>query len=185
MKPPEIIYFSPWNTKGNIAQSYNECMALLDDHQWGCFMDMDTIPCPHESFGFKLETYILEYPEAVLFTAMTNRIGRPEQRADVDRNSNDIEYHRQEGRRIEERDCFEVEEDKSLFSGILMLCKKKHWTPIKLNGMTGIDNAIHDMYKSKGKCYIMKGVYLYHWYGWQAGTDKRKTSHLKNNPMHD
>ncbi|HEY9702359.1 MAG TPA: hypothetical protein V6C58_07930, partial [Allocoleopsis sp.] len=61
----------------------------------------------------------------------------------------------------------------------LILLQKKVWQKIGKfveNGMLGVDNDLHRKIQNNNeKLFIMKGVYLYHWYRWP---DFKNTSHL-------
>jgi GT2 family glycosyltransferase len=61
----------------------------------------------------------------------------------------------------------------------MILIQKRLWKKIGgflENGMLGVDNDLHTkVIKSNEKLYLMRGVYLYHWYRWPNYKDK---SHL-------
>ena len=53
--PKFKIYHSiPWNSNKNIGISYNETMSLVDDNDWVCFIDGDSVHTTH-FFGSRLE----------------------------------------------------------------------------------------------------------------------------------
>jgi GT2 family glycosyltransferase len=69
--------------------------------------------------------------------------------------------------------------NREVLSGHLMLLKKSVWKKIggfTEKGMLGIDNDLHwRIKKKKEKVYIMKGIYIFHWYRWP---DSKNKSHL-------
>lgn len=182
------IYHEVWDTGHDIARNMDAVMAKADEDEWVVFKDGDSMWGPVYHRGHIIEKYIEKYPDAGLFTCVTNRIGNPQQVAEgVDMTTDDMRYHFDFGLKTAKEKCYQAKDVTSdtKISGILMVVNKRYWEPLKkqgLSGMAGVDNAIHDMVKTKGgRVYIMEGLYLYHYYSgfsYQRG-QKRDTRHLK------
>jgi hypothetical protein len=184
-----VIYYSiPYNTEKNIGKYYNDFMEILpNDDDFACFVDGDTI-FTTSNYGHIIQGVVNEHPDIGFFTCYTNRIGCPWQIAPgVDQETNDINYHRnfglslqtQYGTMCEDVTTVKINDISYLMSGVLILLQKKVWQKIGKfaeNGMLGVDNDLHRKIQNNNeKLFIMKGVYLYHWYRWP---DFKNTSHL-------
>jgi len=181
-----MIYYSiPYSTEKNIGKYYNDFMkALPSDDDYACFVDGDTIFTTSD-YGSVIDRAIKENPDVGCFTCLTNRIGCKWQiLPGVDQDNNDMKYHRDLGRRIQTifgTICEDVTDkpDNEVMSGLLILIKKSAWKKIggfKEAGMLGIDNDLHwKLKRKKQKIYLMRGIYLFHWYRWP---DSKNKSHL-------
>lgn len=178
-----IRYVIPWDSDKNIGKCYNrECALLEDDNDFVCFVDGDTrFTTPN--YGKQIEDIVAKYPECGLFTAMTNRIGCLWQRIGEWDNDSD-KYHTEFGNLVM-RNFYDQVQDVSdvprgeVMGGVMILIRKSTWKKLggfKETGMLGIDNDIHwKAMDKKEKVYLMKGVYLYHWY---RGGDMNNKQHL-------
>jgi GT2 family glycosyltransferase len=180
-----IFYSIPYNTDRNLGKYYNDFMNILpDENDYACFVDGDTIFTTSD-YGHIIQDVVHENPSIGCFTALTNRVHCRWQIADgIDTDSNDIAYHRKYGEML--RDIYggycidktNVSSD-NVMSGFLILLKKRTWNNIghfAENGMLGIDNDLHYKLQKHGeKLYVMKGIYLYHWYRWP---DYNEIGHL-------
>lgn len=181
-----MIYYSiPYSTNRNIGAYYNSVMeGLKDDNDFACFVDGDTI-FTTTNFGEQIQDVINKYPECGLFTCYTNRVGCDLQvYPNVDKDNNDMEYHRQIGRLLQDT-YWDLCDDLSnppkgkLLSGMLILIRKGLWKKLGgfKSGMLSVDNDIHKKCIDNNEpVYLMKGVYIYHWYRWPNYSD---TKHLK------
>lgn len=176
------IYFSiPWDTGQNIGNAYNQFMQMVPfDEDFACFLDGDATFLTTD-FGKQLEDIVNKYPECGLFTCLTNRVKNKKQVAG-DWKSNDIEVHRKIAGRLHKLHYDEIEDiadiAKGSLSGVVILIRKSLWRKLGgfTNGMLGVDNDIHQKaYANFEKVYLMKGVYVYHWY---RGGDMMDVSHL-------
>ncbi len=179
-----MIYYSiPWNSTKNIGLYYNAFMRLLPSkNDYACFVDGDACFTTNH-FGKQLEDIIKKYPECGLFTAMTNRLACKWQRVG-NWVSNDMADHRRIGEMLL-NDHYDQVKDvtdrgvKEPLGGVLILIKQSTWHNMggfRENGMLGVDNDIHyRAIKAKEKVYLMKGVYMQHWY--RGGNIKDK-AHL-------
>lgn len=180
-----MIYYSiPWSRTKNIGGYYNSFMDLLDNGDWGCFVDGDAC-FTTTYFGNQLHDITEKYPECGLFTAMTNRVKNKWQvLPGIDHSNNDINYHRRIGSELYEvkydliRDVSDVDRITAM-SGVLILIKRDLWAELGgfKHGMLGVDNDM--MWKAQDKhkkIYLMEGVYVYHWY---RDGNTEDTAHLK------
>jgi len=181
----KMIYYSiPYSTDKNIGKYYNDVVeSVPNDTDFVCFVDGDTI-FNTSNFGSQIHEATLRYPECRFFTGLTNRVNfQPQVYEGVDKDSNDIAYHRNIGKQLQDRYWDECEDyshfsELELLSGFLMLIRKDLWRELGgfKEGLLGVDNDIHlKCIRKKEKVYLMKGVYLYHWYRWPNYKDK---SHL-------
>jgi hypothetical protein len=180
-----IYYTVPFDSSKNLGKYYNDFMKVLpNEDDWACIVDGDTIFTTPD-YGLLVEKAISENPDADCFTAMTNRVGCQWQIAPgVDIHSDDIRYHRDFGKLLKTVYGHSVVDvtnkpKTQVMSGFFILLKKSSWQKFggfKESGMLGIDNDLHwKIQKHKQKFYMIRGLYLYHWYRGGNAADK---SHL-------
>jgi GT2 family glycosyltransferase len=181
-----MIYYSvPYSIEKNLGKYYNDFMRMLpSDDDYGCFVDGDTM-FTTTNYGHIINDVVNENPDVGCFTCYTNRIGCKWQVAPgVDQDTNDMNYHRNFGLSLQTifgSECEDMTDvsNKEVLSGHLMLLKKSVWKKIggfAEKGMLGIDNDLHwKIKKNNEKVYIMKGIYIFHWYRWP---DPKNKSHL-------
>jgi len=166
--------FSPYTTPEegkNIGKAYNACMELLpNDDDWACFLDHDAM-FTTQDWNHQLYEIIDANPEYSCFTAMTNRIGNPDQRfAWVDTNNHDIVYHRGLGTEAQSQFRLDVKDitKRQTLSGVVILVQKSAWKKaggFEEEGFLGVDNHFDIAIRKEGmKTGLMKGIYVYHWY---------------------
>jgi hypothetical protein len=182
-----LIYYSiPYSLDKNIGEYYNSFMECLpSDTDFACFIDGD-VSFTTNNFGTQIESIIKRYSDGKFFTCYTNRVGFQRQIfPGVNIHSNDMEYHRFIGKKIQESFWDECEDLSylqlnELISGMLLLIRKDLWKSVGgfLNkGMLGVDNDFHlKCILNKEKLYLMKGIYVYHWYRWP---NQQNINHLK------
>jgi len=167
-----FIAYRPGFKGKDIGKEYNEYMNLIsDDNDWACFIDHDAMFTTPNWYD-QLYAVIQNNPDYSCFTAVTNRIGNPEQCfASIDKNNHDILYHRDIGQQAQKQYNIQVKdmsEIKMLMSGVVILVKKSAWWEVggfKEEGFLGVDNDFHKRLNDAGlKTGLMKGVYVYHLY---------------------
>lgn len=171
---PRVFYTIPWSSDKNIGRYYNQFMELLPDKDcFMCALDGDAVFLD-KLFGLHVEQVLRAHKECGCFTAMTNRIGCLWQRQPgIEWGNNDIGFHRKKCQEVWEtegtgiKDVSFVDKGKVL-GGVVILLKKAVWEKIggfKEEGILGIDNDLHWRCMDHGeKVYLMKGIYVYHWY---------------------
>jgi hypothetical protein len=164
----------------SFVDTCNRFMDLIpDDNDFGLLIDHDAIfttPDWHK----QLQDAIKRYPDINVFGCMTNRIYSPCLWAEVDRDSNDMFYHREMGKNLaheywDEAFEFPCLDDKNKgLGGFFIMMRKSTWK--RIGGFTctlkgdkeachGMDWALtHRLLDYNEKIYILKGVYMYHWY---------------------
>ena len=167
-----MIYYSiPWDSSKNIGKYYNSFMELLGNNDTACFVDGDACFTTY-MYGKQLENILSKYPECGLFCGTVNRVGCKWQQFG-DWMSNDLEEIRKHGQYLFDTYYNEIEDvtDKQhdeVMGGTIILIRKKIWKKLggfKEEGILGVDNDIHWKAQEKGeKVYLMKGVYMCHWY---------------------
>lgn len=175
-----IYYFVPYSTEKNLGEYYNNCMALIPEGSWGCFVDGDAMFTTPD-FGHHIEQTIKDNPQYSLFTCVTNRVGTSYQCILNTWNKEEMTFHRQMGKELKELYGTKVRDitDKAPLSGVLMLINKKDWfysDRFKEQGLLGVDNSIHyAMQKAGKKVGLMMGTYVQHYY---RGGNIQDKSHL-------
>jgi len=184
MEQIKIIENTPWTNSGNLAEAYSEFMDKLEDDEWALFRDADTIFTTSD-YGKQFYDVLNRYKGVRCFTGLTNRINCAYQKVGGIHNaSDDMRYHRDIGKAIQKEKYGEAIDvtDMQLMSGFFILIKKSLWKELgklEVKGMLGVDNEIHQRIRIIGeRLYLMKGVYLYHWYK-GSGETERNTDHLK------
>ena len=159
----------PFSTKGNIGEEYNRIMKSCPE-DWVGFMDHDLfIANPH---WYKIFTEAISVlgDKAGYIGCMTNRVGSPLQRLEAQRN-NDIAYHKKfaEGVYKEHGNAVQDVTDSQFSpSALMFVTSKKAWYEVggfRETGLIGVDTNYVGKLKAKCyKIYLLKGLYVYHWY---------------------
>ena len=179
----KILYTIGWNREKNIGVYYNDFMNRLNNDEYGCITDGDAI-FTTDFWGNQFEDIVERHPECGLFVPMANRIGCVVQREpEAEMLGDDMTEHRNLGLTLYIEKYSEIEDISDIpgidIGGVLMLLSKKLWLKaggFKKTGILGVDNDFHWRVKAMyEKVYLMKGVYLYHWY--RGGMQVNK-SHL-------
>jgi GT2 family glycosyltransferase len=177
---------TPYRSDKDLVEAYNSFMRIVPDDAWVLFRDADTLFLD-SFYGKQIEETILRYDNIECFTAVTNRIYRPEQLHKDKYDGDDIKFHRNIATQLKNKYGTRCEKypDVGLMSGFCFLLKKTAWKKIggfkpwhkNQSKMLGVDNQLHKDLKEHGiDVMIMKGLYVYHWY---RGGDAKKTDHLK------
>jgi len=170
-----------------LCRAYNQVMERLRSDDWACFIDHDAMWTTYDWYP-QIEEYIVKYPDAGLFVAMSSRNGIPAQVPGavhskqklrrygrnvytIPGNSHDMRFHRTLGEDIQTEFRTDViDYTDEITTGVVMVTSKETW---ELAGgfnesrpnLGGCDSDYHYAMAKIGKrVYIMKGVYVYHWY---------------------
>jgi len=177
----------PYSLEKNLVYEYNyEMSRIPKDDDFGFFLDHDVLMTTY-FWKKQINEVVNKYPECSMFLATCNRLNEMSihQRIANLKDTNDIEYHREVGQLRWDEYGVEII-DYSIpkpchFSGFLMLIRKSLWKKIggfkawnEKSNILGIDSRLHqDLYEAGEKVYVMKGIYLYHWYRGGNLTNKK------------
>lgn len=164
---PQVYYFTPYNTSGNIGKAMNEhCDLVTDPESWIAVMDGDIL-FPNPQWGKIVEKAIQEHgKEYELMGCVTNRVGGEHQRVTGMENELDLIKHYEKS-----LDPGDVKPLGNLgVAGYFMLFQKKTWT--KCGGFTENINESHQfdtvfnksVRRVGGRLGLITGLYALHMY---------------------
>lgn len=160
-----LFAMMPFRDDRNLGAAYNESMRVLPDGAWAAFFDHDMfLTTPH--WHRQISEAIACRPDAGAFTAVTNRIASPWQRAEeVDPNNDSVAYHRQIGAaRVARRTLLDITGTKG-FGGVVFVISRRAWVEIGgfADGMYCVDHVAHFALVDSGRRnYLIDGLYVYH-----------------------
>lgn len=151
----------------NLGGAYNRWMESLPDDAWACFLDHDMMwTTPH--WYAQLVEAIAFRPAAGAFTACTNRIASPWQKAEEVADCDDIAYHRKIGEaRRARRTLLDITCTKG-FGGVVTLLSKAAWREAGgyADGMYCVDHSLFFRLVARGRrVFMLDGLYVYHFRG--------------------
>jgi len=175
-----IHIMKPFRTDKNLGLAYNTALALIPNGDWAVLCDLDTCFLTPDA-GSILNEYALRFPDAGLFTCITNRVhplaveqlyaGRVSENFDM--------KHHREIAENQKRHLYNATPINHPISGYLMMIKKEVWNEIKFvegHGCLGVDNFFSAAILAMGlKILRMDGLYIWHSYRMNNVRDK---SHL-------
>jgi GT2 family glycosyltransferase len=163
--------YCPPHCGPNLGLAYNAIMERLHDNDWALFVDHDALIVTPDWYRL-FDDASQKVPDCGFITARTNRVYSQWQREGVpqrlqtsedmgDHFSYGIECAKHYGARM--LPCG----DEEFLSGVCFLVSKRTWREIRFReGLAGVDYAFHlDCLAAKKSCFILPGVYVYHWYG--------------------
>lgn len=183
--PPQVYYFTPYNTSGNIGKAMNEhCSLVQDPEAWIAVMDGDIL-FPNPQWGKIVEQAIQHHGKNYeLFGCVTNRVGGEHQR--VEGMENELSILEHYNRSLQDG---EVNPLGNLgVAGYFMLFQKKTWT--KCGGFTEniSESHIFDTVFNKsvrrigGRLGLITGLYALHMYrigqALEVTEARKKVEHL-------
>jgi len=161
-----LITAIAYDEERNLGGAYREILARLrpDDH---CvFLDHDACWTTRDWHG-QLLAAIARYPDGALFGAMTNRIGNRQQIPPGAPAGHDMAAHRRFGLELQQKfgtDAVDVT-NQHLLSGVVLCIPAPARPKIAIqNGFFGVDNELHRAAARVGRVYLLKGLYVQHWY---------------------
>lgn len=172
-----IYYFAPFATDKNLGAAYNHYMSLLpNDDDYACFTDADTqflLP----DYGLQLEKIVKSHKDAGMFTCLTNRVGNVAQCLDMHLSTiPDVCHHKRLAKAQWNKYGTFCQRLSKPISGMMMLLQKKVWNNVKFqDGLLTVDNKISgDILKAGYPVYLMKGIYIFHYYRLLEGSTYKK-----------
>ena len=188
-----IHYITPGHSDLNLGREINNAVRLVNDDDWICLRDIDTMPAYHEVFFKQVED--ISKTNYGLVGCITNRLGLKHHLIDGEKSENsDWKYHRQIGKERYEMfgssivKCdFNMQEMSHSIGGVMMLFPKKVWESVGgfKEGGIAIDGKFFDWHFTKAviekgfKIGIASGIYLIHMYRPDAKDTRYETSHLR------
>lgn len=160
-----LITAIAYDPEKNLGRAYNEVMVRAGDGDWICFLDHDAM-FTTPTWYHRIQSAIQLQPNAGMFTAITNRIGNPEQTCAGVAHGHDIRTHRAYGESWPGQPAYLTRATFPI-SGVLMCLSKQTWKTMgKFKpGFLGVDNRAHRDILAIGKeVYIITNLYVYHWY---------------------
>jgi len=163
-----LITAIAYDVERNLGRAYNATMERLRAGDWACFLDHDAMFTTREWYP-QILAAIAEHPDAGLFAAVTNRIGRKSQIPRGAPESHDMREHFAFGAMLRDRHGSTAQDitDDSPISGVVMILSRETWERMGgfRDGFFGVDNAAHrDVAKAGRRVYLLSGLYVYHWY---------------------
>lgn len=174
---PKVHYITPYAPDFNLGGAYNEACDRIPDGDWIGIGDGDACFL-NPRWGKQIQDTINKYPEGVLFGCLTNRLRGIEQLVGgkFSESSNILE-HKKISDHLERNYYAFAEEAKNPIAGLLMVFPKWLWEKIKFKqGLIGIDTDFGLRAQQYGKTYIIKGIYMFHYYRLAEGANY--TDHL-------
>lgn len=173
----------------NLGKAVNDIVKLMDDEDWICLRDIDSMPSYHEKFFEQVEG-IAENSSFGLVGCMTNRSGMVEQlhggKCSID---TDWRHHRMIGKHLNTKYGNIVTETQTTIAGVMMLFSKKVWNKvggwkegsIRINGSFVDWHFCNDVINAGYKIGIAQGIYMIHMYRPDHDNPRGQTKHLETN----
>jgi len=167
----------------NLGKSYNDVFKNIDEEDWVCLMDWDTMLLTHDAIK-RMYEYIVKYPDTGIFTCWVNRL-HPGAKQQVDLTMFEevnIKEHIKRAKQFIDTCGTNVTELHKHISGFIMLISKKTWNEIKFNEdgkCLGVDNEYSDRILQSGRKILrMDAIYCLHLYRMGMPNDYKDKSHL-------
>lgn len=180
----QIFKFQPFSTTKELGKEYNaHCTLVPDPEDWILILDHDAQIMVPEAYQV-IENAITKYPGTAIFSALTNRVGYPQQCYVGQISDNDSYlHHRAIAAHMAEKFKDGTCQEAFTVAGFLLLFKKSFWlkNPFQENIISPeglyFDKAFCMYAKNNGmKIRIINGVYVFHAY--RIHKDRYDKSHL-------
>lgn len=172
-----IYTFVPYSSEKKFGKAINaHCRLVPSPDDWICVQDADLMHLVPD-FGTIMEEYISLYPDAGLFTSITNRVGSIDQMYPGVFDEPNILEHRKIALKLRDKNRGKVTQLGKFISGYLMLFKKSTWEQcggFHETGILAIDNHFSSaIYNRQKKIYLMNGLYTFHLYRMDTGASNK------------
>jgi len=166
-EPIEVMI--PYDTTGHLATAYNRAMSRATS-EWVLFIDHDLFICNRHWYQMSCEAIKKLGHKTGWISAVTNRIGNPEQKVEGAPLGHDLQDHCKFARTQYLKYGHGVERCRGAMSGFWILTNKTAWK--KCGGfdegrkrLFGVDNRYSQALSRAGFAhYKMPGLYCYHIY---------------------
>ena len=154
----------PYEPGGKLGWDYNRIM-METPHDWVLFLDHDVLLSTNQNWYHICQKAIEQYPQAGLFTCMTNKKHKYGSHEPDSPQTDVINNHRDFAKIVWSKHKDEyIEIEKS--SGFFMLCNKKAWKEVggfPGKAMFGEDLSYSKRLKTRGfSIKLIRGLYVYH-----------------------
>lgn len=161
-----LITAIAYDLERNLGRAYREIVARLRPEDHVAFLDHDAVWTTPTWYQQLLEA-IARYPDGALFGAMTNRIGNRQQIPPGAPAGHDMAAHRSFGQELQDRFGSEAIDvtNAHLLSGVVLCMPAAARAKLPIaDGFFGVDNELHRAARRVGKVYLLRGLYVQHWY---------------------
>ena len=186
-KEVNVIHITPGRSDKNIGRAINYIVERMEDEDWICLRDIDTLPVNHRDF-FKQCEEIAGSGDFDLVGCFTNRLGLSYQLhegklSDV----SDIQKHVKIAKARTLKHGSNVKRLNKPIAGFFMLFSRKIWKEaggFREGGISFENGWFFDYFfsqavaKAGGRIGIAEGVYLFHLYRWESSNPTQSTGHL-------
>lgn len=159
-----LLAMTPFDAGMNLGAAYNRAMELLPEDGWAAFLDHDAAWTTRRWWRQIAEAIAFQ-PAAGIFTACTNRIAAPWQKAG-DPECHDMVRNRRFGeQRMKVRTLLDVTDTRGL-GGVVIVTSKRAWRAAGgfVDGMLCVDHRYHFACRDAGlRAYLIEGLFVYHW----------------------
>lgn len=169
---------TPFALDKNLGKVYNLAFEGIAEEDWVCLIDQDVMFLTPNSVRIMYD-YIQEYPDAGLFTCLTNRIhplAIDQLYFDKPSDNTDVKFWKHLAE-VQESTKSGVTAINHEISGFLMLISKKVWSEIKFwesGKCLAVDNDFSLKVLAKGKkIYRMDRIIVWHSYRLNEITNKK------------
>lgn len=184
---PSVHHITPARGDKNIGRAINELVAKVDDNDWICLRDIDTVPPLHKQFIRQCEDIAMS-GQYDLVGCITNRCGLERQLYKKHLSDNmDMMYHIKVAEELFVRHGSDVTDYTGTIAGVMMLFSKKLWLAIGGIDEGAIVNKHNEFFDYtfskkamavKARIGIADGVYLFHLYRPKSSTPTTDILHL-------
>lgn len=187
VKKPAVHHITPARADKNIGKAINDLVKNIDDDDWVCLRDIDTIPPLHKEFIVQCEE-IASSGKFDLVGCITNRSGLERQLYNKKISSDmDIMNHIEIAEELIGKHGSSVSSYTGTIAGIMMLFSKRIWMAIGGLDEGGIVNKANEFFdytfcqkvmRVRGRIGVADGVYVFHLYRPKSDNPTRDTLHL-------
>lgn len=166
-EPIQVVI--PFDTGGHLAAAYNRAMERATS-EWVLFFDHDLFFCNKHWYQMCVEAIKQVGHKTGWISAVTNRIGNPNQRVEDAPLSHDLVQHIEFARVQYEKHGSQAVRCRGAMSGFWILTNKTAWKRCggfdeKRKRLLGVDNKYSQALSRAGYAhYKIPGLYVYHIY---------------------
>lgn len=186
-KKPSVHHITPARGDKNIGRAINDLVIKVDDNDWICLRDIDTVPPLHKEFINQCEAIAMD-GRYDLVGCITNRCGLERQLYNRKFSDNmDMRHHIGIAEELYHKHGSSVSDYTGTIAGVMMLFSKKLWLSIGGIDEGGIVNKANEFFdytfskkamSVRARIGIADGVYLFHLYRPKSDSPTTDILHL-------